>query len=156
MPYKFLKILLFIPILFFIQNCGYQPLLSGKFQKFSINSFEITGDKKLGRILANKFNKIKGEQNTLTLKINASKLREISTKSATGSTTEYNVKISFDIEAVSDFDNKSIFLKTFSENRTLKASTLHVDTLNREKTIIQDIVNTINDELTRQLNLIYK
>tara|TARA_B100000586_G_scaffold269190_1_gene247397 strand:- start:2046 stop:2516 length:471 start_codon:yes stop_codon:yes gene_type:complete len=155
MFHKFLKILFVLSVLSLAQNCGYQPLLSEKNQKFSIDNFSITGDKKLGRILANKFNKIENAENKLTLKINAIKTREISSKSTTGSTTEYNIKIDFNIEAISDLDNKSIFSKTFSESSTFKASTLHVDTLNREKKIIESVINTINDELTRQLNLIY-
>ena len=97
MFHKFLKILFVLSVLSLAQNCGYQPLLSEKNQKFSIDNFSITGDKKLGRILANKFNKIENAENKLTLKINAIKTREISSKSTTGSTTEYNIKIDFNI-----------------------------------------------------------
>ena len=155
MFHKFLKILFVLSILILTQNCGYQPLLSEKYQKFSINHFSITGDRKLGQILANKFNKVENAQNILMLKINANKKREISSKSATGAATEYNLKINFDVEAISNLDGKSIISKTFSESSSFKASTLHVDTLNREKKITQDIINIITNELTRQLNLIY-
>ena len=155
MIHKFLKIFFVFCISSLILGCGYQPLLSGKYQKFSIDNFDITGDKKLGRTLANKFNQIKSTENALTLKINSTKKRDISSKSATGSTTEYNLKIIFDIQAISNSNNKEIFSKTFSESTTFKASTLHVDTLNREKKIVEDIVSTIEEDLMRQLNLIY-
>ena len=155
MFHKLLKILFVLSVLSLTQNCGYQPLLSGKYQKFSISNFSITGDKKLGQTLANKFNKVESAKNILTLNINASKKRDVSNKSATGAATEYNLKINFDIEVISNLDGKSVFSKTFSENSSFKASTLHVDTLNREKKIIEDIIGTINNELTRQLNLIY-
>jgi len=155
MFHKFLKILFVLSVLSLTQNCGYQPLLSEKYQKFSINDFNITGDRKLGRILANEFNKVKNAQNTLTLNINADKKRQVSSKSSTGTITEYNLRINFNIEVISSLDGKSVFLKTFSENSSFKASTLHVDTLNREKKIIQDIVSSISNELTRELSLIY-
>ena len=155
MFHKFLKILFVLSVLSLTQNCGYQPLLSEKNQKFNINNFSITGDRKLGRILANKFNKVKNAQNTLTLNINADKKRQVSSKSSTGTITEYNLKINFNIEVISSLDGKSVFLKTFSENSSFKASTLHVDTLSREKKIIQDIVSSISNELTRELSLIY-
>ena len=35
-----------LSILSLTQNCGYQPLLSEKYQKFSIDDFNITGDRK--------------------------------------------------------------------------------------------------------------
>ena len=155
MFHKFLKILFVLSVLSLTQNCGYQPLLSEKHQKFSINNFGITGDRKLGQILANKFNKFKNAQNILMLNINASKKRKISSKSATGSATEYNLQINFDIEVISNLDGKSVFSKTFSENSSFKASTLHVDTLNREKKIIQNIIIAVSNELTRELSLIY-
>ena len=155
MFHKFLKILFVLSVLSLAQNCGYQPLLSEKNQKFSINNFIITGDKKLGQTLANKFSKIKNAQNILMLKINASKKKEISSKNTTGAATEYILKINFDIEAISSLDGKSFFSKTFSENSSFKASTLHLDTLNREKKIIQNMVSAISNELTRQLSLIY-
>ena len=59
MFHKFLKILFVLSVLSLTQNCGYQPLLSEKNQKFNINNFSITGDRKLGQTLANKFTKVK-------------------------------------------------------------------------------------------------
>jgi len=45
MPSKLLKILLALSLLILIQNCGYQPLLTEKYQKFNINTFDISGNK---------------------------------------------------------------------------------------------------------------
>ena len=71
MNIKYFKNLLFFIIFILISNCGYQPLLTDKNQFFSVNSFNILGDKKLGQALANKFNKIEAAENNLTLEIKA-------------------------------------------------------------------------------------
>tara|TARA_B100000945_G_C20259810_1_gene538720 strand:+ start:6 stop:464 length:459 start_codon:yes stop_codon:yes gene_type:complete len=149
-----LKFLPFFIIFIFFQGCGYQPILSEKNQKFSINNFLITGDKKLGQTLANKIYRVEGAENILEVGIFATKKREVSAKSAKGSVKEYNLAIKFQIDVFTEA-NEKVFSKLFSQHQTLKASTLHVDTLNREKKIINDMVNEIREELLLQLNLIY-
>ena len=62
---KFLKILFSLLLLISVQNCGYQPLLTEKYQKFNINTFNISGDKKLGQMLTNRFVEVKDAENEL-------------------------------------------------------------------------------------------
>ena len=155
-----LKFLPFFIIFIFFQGCGYQPILSEKNQKFSINNFLITGDKKLGQTLANKIYRVEGAENILEVGIFATKKREVSAKSAKGSVKEYNFPRQIAFNVIPQIDvfteaNEKVFSKLFSQHQTLKASTLHVDTLNREKKIINDMVNEIREELLLQLNLIY-
>ena len=52
--YKTLLCLYFILFLSFLSSCGYQPLLNESSKKFSIKSFNIEGNKRLGQILKNK------------------------------------------------------------------------------------------------------
>ena len=62
---KFLKILFSLLILILLQNCGFEPLLTEKYQKFNINTFDISGDKKLGQMLVNRFVETKNAKNEL-------------------------------------------------------------------------------------------
>lgn len=156
MTYKFLKILLFLSLLFFVQNCGYQPLLTEQYQKFTVTQFNITGDRKLGQQLANKFGKIEGVKNNVIFNINATKQKGISSRSSSGTILEYNLNLNFLLEVVSRLDNKKVFKKNFSETSSYKASDVHLDTLNRERKIIDDMVKNISNQITTQLNLIYK
>ena len=59
---KFIKILTLLSLFFIFQGCGYQPLLSEKYKKFSVNNFNIEGDRKLGQSLANNFSKIENAE----------------------------------------------------------------------------------------------
>ena len=55
MSNKFIKITLILFVIISLKHCGYQPLLTDKYQKFDIVAFDLTGDKKLGQMLANRF-----------------------------------------------------------------------------------------------------
>tara|TARA_Y100001970_G_C14127573_1_gene799842 strand:- start:124 stop:597 length:474 start_codon:yes stop_codon:yes gene_type:complete len=150
-----IKIFLVLPLIF-LQSCGYQPLLTDKYQNFSVNNFIITGDKKLGQELGNNFTKIEGSKNNLSFNINSTKKRTISNKSSTGSAIEYNIDINIALIVKSEPSGVEIFKNSFSENRTYKASNLHIDSLNREKKIIRDLIKTIAEKIKIQLHLIYR
>ena len=156
MTYKFLKILLFLSLLLFVQNCGYQPLLTEQYQKFTVTQFNIVGDRKLGQKLANKFAEIEGVKNSVIFNIDANKQKGISSRSSAGTILEYSLNLNFTLEVVSRLDNKKVFKKQFSETSSYKASDVHLNTLNRERKIIDNMIKNISDQITTQLNLIYK
>ena len=95
---KKIRILFSLCAIIFLFSCGYQPILTETYQKFSISSFEIEGDKKLGQSLINRFGKIENAKNQLVFKINSSKKREISSKSSAGEVLEYTVTINIDVD----------------------------------------------------------
>tara|TARA_B100001996_G_C18650295_1_gene589143 strand:+ start:371 stop:841 length:471 start_codon:yes stop_codon:yes gene_type:complete len=156
MFHKFLKVLFLLSLLGLYQGCGYQPLLTEKYQKFSVKNFNIDGDKKLGQILANNFNKIENSENDLIFNIKATKKKDVSSRSSIGTATEYTVNVSFNLNVVSENNNEKIFSQNFSQNGTYKASTLHIDTLRREKKIVDNIIKNIAEQITNRLNTIYK
>ena len=88
--------------------------------------------------------------------IHSTKTRGVSNRSASGSALEYNLNIVFELEAISSSTNEVIFKKSFSEKSSYKASNLHINTLNREKKIIDNTVNNIADQITTQLNLVFR
>ncbi len=156
MPSKFLKILLALSLLILIQNCGYQPLLTEKYQKFNINTFDISGNKKLGQILANRFIEFKDSENQLLCKINIEKSREVSNKDSAGKVLEYSLGVNINLEALSTLDGSSILRKSYSQKRSYKASKFYIDTLSREKIITDDLLKSIANQITNDLNLAYK
>ncbi len=94
---KFLKILFALLVLISVQNCNYQPLLTTKYQKFNINTFDISGDKKLGQMLTNRFVEFKDSENQLLCKINIERNREISNKDDSGKVIEYSLDINLNL-----------------------------------------------------------
>ena len=153
---KFLKILFALLVLISVQNCNYQPLLTTKYQKFNINTFDISGDKKLGQMLANRFVEFKDSENQLMCKINIEKNREISNKDSAGKVLEYSLGVNINLEALSTLDGSSILRKSYSQKRSYKASKFYIDTLSREKIIADNLIKSIANQIISDLNLIYK
>ena len=115
---KFLKIILLFSVFALNQGCGYQPLLSEKNQKFSLNNSVVSGDKKLGQALVNKFNKLEGAQNNLLFDIKAIKKRDITNRNSAGSASEYSINVVFNLTVISELNRDKILNKTFSQRST--------------------------------------
>jgi len=153
--YKTLLCFYFILFLSFLSSCGYQSLLNENSKKFGIKSFNIEGNKRLGQILKNNFANSRNKSNNLILDINARKNRSIAHKDSTGKITEYNLKISFDLIAIESVSRKKILSKTFTLSSNYKSSNLYLDTLNREKKIINELAERIATQILTDLNLAY-
>ena len=153
--YKNLLCFYFILFLSFLSSCGYQSLLNENSKKFGIKGFNIEGNKRLAQILKNNLIAPKNESNNLILDIYAEKNRSIVHKDSTGKITEYNLKINFDLTAIESISRRKILSKTFTLDRNYKASDLYLDTLNREKKLINELTETIATQILTNLSLAY-
>ncbi len=142
-------------IFMFLSSCGYQPLLKDKSQKFSIDQVNLIGDRKLGQRLSNRFQKIDNVKNNLIVEIKSSKKKEISSRSSAGVAAEYSMSLNFDLK-VTDYSGSIILENNFSESGSYKASELYINTLNRERKIVDNMIKTIAERISTQLSLIYQ
>jgi hypothetical protein len=154
--YKTLLCFYFILFLSFLLSCGYQPLLNENSKNFSIKSFNIEGNKRLAQILKNNLISSRNKSDNLILNINARKNRSIAHKNSTGKITEYNLKISFDLTAIESVSRIQVLSKTFTLDGNYKASDLYSDTLNREKKITNELIETIATQILTDLSLAYE
>ena len=154
--YKTLLCFYFVLFLSFLSSCGYQSLLNENSKKFGIKSFNIEGNKRLAYILKNHFVSSKNKSNNLILDINARKNRSIVHKDSTGKITEYNLQISFDLIATESVSRREVLSKTFTLGGNYKAADLYSDTLNREKKIINELIEVIAAQILIDLSLAYK
>jgi hypothetical protein len=154
--YKTLLCFYFILFLSFLSSCGYQSLLNENSKKFGIKSFNIEGNKRLAQILKNNLVSSKNKSNNLILDINARKNRSIVHKDSTGKITEYNLQISFDLIATESVSRREVLSKTFTLGGNYKAADLYSDTLNREKKIINELIEVIAAQILIDLSLAYK
>ena len=156
--YKTLLCSFFLLFLSFLSSCGYQSLLNENSKKISIKSFNIEGNKKLAQILKNNLvsSRSRDKSNNLTLDINARKNRSIVHKDSTGKIIEYNLRISFDLTATESVSQKKVLSKTFTLDRNYKASNLYIDTINIEKKIINELIESIATQILTTLSLAYE
>ena len=153
--YKILSCFYFILFLSFLSSCGYQSLLNENSKKFGIKSFNIEGNKRVAQILKNNLVSSRSKSNNLTLDINAKKNRSIAHKDSSGKITEYNLKISFDLTATESVSRKKVLSKIFTLDGNYKASDLYIDTLNREKKIINELTERTATQILTDLSLAY-
>ena len=153
--YKTLLCFYFILFLSFLSSCGYQSLSNENSKKFGIKNFNIQGNKRLAQILKNNLISSRNKSNNLILDINAKKNSSITHKDSTGKIIEYNLKISFDLTATESVSRKKILSKTFALDSNYKASDLYLDTLNREKKLINELTETIATQILTNLSLAY-
>tara|TARA_B100001175_G_scaffold279968_1_gene257480 strand:- start:1058 stop:1516 length:459 start_codon:yes stop_codon:yes gene_type:complete len=107
-------------LLFFISSCGYSPIYSNKNSNFSISQLSTSGNNKLNRIIRGKlatfedFNAAKH----LTVKINTSLEKKVSSKDTKGNPKTYRINLRSDIK-VQDSKGKEknkLFLKSVDYN----------------------------------------
>ena len=154
--YKTLLCFYCIVFLSFLSSCGYQSLSNENSKKFGIKNFNIQGNKRLAQILKNNLVSSRNKSNNLILDINAKKNRSITHKDSTGKIIEYNLKISFDLTATESISRKKVLSKTFTLDGNYKASDLYTDTLNREKKIVNELIESIASQILIDLSLAYE
>jgi len=154
--YKFNKIFFLLLTSCFLLSCGYEPILNKENQKFTITKFILEGNKRLGGLLKNNLITTKKEENSLTLTIKSNKKTNIVDKSQTGKILKYGVTVNFDITSVSNIDNKIIFSKVYSRQQSYRASDVYLDTLNSEKEVVKNMIESVANEIQIELNSIYQ
>jgi len=145
------KILTASFVLFMITACGYNVIDQNYSKKINIVETNITGDKRIAYLIRNKFFKNdKVNDKSVKLDLVIKKIKQIEEKNINNEITKYKVIISVNVNFYLIKDNKSDeFL--ISENGIYNVSERYSDTLNSEKTLIKNIVNSISDKIIKTL-----
>ena len=145
------KILTASFVLFMITACGYNVIDQNYSKKINIVETNITGDKRIAYLIRNKFFKNdKVNDKSVKLDLVIKKIKQIEEKNINNEITKYKVIISVNVNFYLIKDNKSDeFL--ISENGIYNVSERYSETLNSEKTLIKNIVNSISDKIIKTL-----
>ena len=154
---KNLKLLNFFILFSFtiiLFGCGYEPLLGEKYQIYGIEKTNVTGDRRLGQILINNLTVSKTKEKKAILNVNASKAKSVSDRSKAGKIKEYTVDVSFDVELLDSGNRNVLVKKQYIRSGTYNASVLHLDTLNSEKKIVNNLTKSVAEQIMNELGLI--
>ena len=145
------KIITISLLLFVITACGYNVVDQNYSKKINIVETNITGDKRIAYLIRNKFFKSdKINDKSVKLDLAIKKNKQIEEKNINNEITKYKVIISVKVNFYLINDNKSDeFL--ISENGIYNVSERYSETLNSEKTLIKNIVNSISDKIIKTL-----
>tara|TARA_Y100000768_G_C23561088_1_gene488204 strand:- start:61 stop:525 length:465 start_codon:yes stop_codon:yes gene_type:complete len=140
-----------IIISLFIFSCGFK--VANLNNSFSITEILTEGNKSINFKIKNKIkvNSIKDDKKRIILTINTKKQKSVKEKNITNQITKYQIEVSASVKFKSyddDINGSFIVKKTGDYNVSSKYS----DTLNREKKIIDSLVEKISDEIMDNLS----
>ena len=146
-----IKIITTSIFLFIITACGYNVVDQNYSKKINIVETNITGDKRIAYLIRNKFFKSeKIDDKSVKLDLIIKKIKQIEEKNISNEITKYKVVISVKVNFYLIEDSKSgEFL--VSTNGIYSVSERYSETLNSEKTLIKNIVNSISDKIVETL-----
>ena len=132
-----------------LTSCSYSPIFSEKNYNFEINEIVLTGEKDINKILREKFNRIKNNQNLqkkeYKLLINSKKERNIVSKNSKGDPLKFELIITVQYEII--FNENLILKKTIEKNNIYNNDSDLFKLEQSEKIIIDNISGNISDNI---------
>ena len=132
-----------------LTSCSYNPIFSEKNYNFEINEIVLTGEKDINKILREKFNRIKNNQNLekkeYKLLINSKKERNIVSKNSKGDPLKFELIITVQYEII--FNENLILKKTIEKNNIYNNDSDLFKLEQSEKIIIDNISGNISDKI---------
>ena len=154
-PSKLIKIFFYIISLNLLISCGYQPLLNEGNQKYSIIKFTLDGNKRLGSLLKGNLITTLKEENSIILNIRSTKKTNVADKSISGKILTYELILNFELNGKDKNDN-ILFSKVYTKKQTYGASNIYLNTINNEKKVVENLIETVASEIQIDLNAVYQ
>jgi len=144
----FLIISLFLFI--YINACsGYKPIFSSSNFEFKIADYSINGNKKLGNKIYSKLhnisqsNKNNPDAQSIKMSINTSVDKLATAKDSSGKILEYKINLNINIIIYNFLTDKEILNQNFNNYSSYKVQDQHSETLKLENKIIENLIDTI-------------
>ena len=146
---KILAKFVLVFIILGLTSCSYSPIFSEKNYNFDINEIVLKGEKDINKILREKFNRIKDNQNLekkeYKLLINSKKERNIISKNSKGDPLKFELIITVQYEII--LDENLILKKTIEKNNIYNNDSDLFKLEQSEKIIIDNISGNISDKI---------
>ena len=145
------KLIQIIFIFFFINACGFQPLLA-KSNNFSFNNLDVSGDKDVSGKIKKSLIKFKDENSQINLRIINSLNKNIISKNEKGDPEVFliNLKVEILVKDGQDLKTKKIFRKNLTYNNKSNKFKLK----QYEKKLITNLIDNISYDILNFLNSI--
>ena len=146
------KKIIFISLIFFLNNCGFTPIyLNNTDVNFSIEQIDYLGDRELNNFLKINLNKYKNIQsdNKIFIEVNSSYEKIILSKDGAGKVTNYQLlaNVIFLIKPI----NKEIII---TEKIIMDSKTDKFEEDRYERTIKQNFASSVSNKLRSELTII--
>ena len=148
-----------ITLFFIISSCaGYEPIFGSKNLSFKISSYTIEGDKKLGNKIYSKLNDIskssKNNENSrlIDVKINILQNKIATSKNSSGKILEYTVTLASTISIKDALTDEILVYESSNTSTKYKIEDQYSETINSERTAIENLLNSMYQKLLINLS----
>ena len=131
--------------LLFLTNCGYQAVLNNQNYQFSINVNKINGDQKINSLIINRLKQLEKNEKKYNLSLTSNKEKLIISKDSKGDPSIFEIKIN--VNYVVKKDGEILISNKINKKTTYNNITDKFELENYEKTIINNLVSEISDNI---------
>ena len=146
------KKIILICCLFFLTNCGYNPLYSSKNSSdILINKIETAGEKKINRQILSllSLDEVGELENSYILNINTKKNKRIVSKDKQGNASVYNLNL--EINILLNKDNQKV-AKTFTSDFSYNTQKNKFELSREENKILNNLVESMVEKIILFIN----
>ena len=147
------KKIILICCLFFLTNCGYNPLYSSKNSSdILINKIETAGEKKINRQILSllSLDEVGELENSYILNISTKKNKRIVSKDKQGNASVYNLNLEVNILLIKD-DQK--VAKTFTSDFSYNTQKNKFELSREENKILNNLVESMVEKIILFINM---
>ena len=140
------------------QCSGYKPIFQSANLNFEIADYSLSGEKILANKIYSKLNNLSnskkntGDRRNVNVLIDVKKDKNATAKSSSGKILEYKIALNIKVEVNDFLTNSSILNKGYSSSLNYKIQDKFSDTLKLENQSIDNLLNTIYQELLIDLS----
>ena len=131
--------------LLLLTNCGYQTVLNNQNYQFSINVNKINGDQKINSLIINRLKQLEKNEKIYNLNLTSNKEKLIISKDSKGDPSIFEIKIN--VNYVVKKDEEILISNKINKKTTYNNITDKFELENYEKTIINNLVSEISDNI---------
>jgi len=143
---------IFILFLFFLSSCGYKAVLNNQNYQFSINVDKINGDRKINSQIINNFRQLGKNENRYDLNLSSNKERIIVSKDSKGDPSIFELKVN--VNYIVSKEGENLINNKISKKTTYNNITDKFELESYEKTIIDNLVSEISDNIILSISII--
>ena len=148
-----LRKLFIITLLIILNSCGFKVVNQNYFKDYRLIEINVTGDSRISYLIKNhlKF----GDNNSkksIKLDIKTTNIKQISERNIQNEITKYNISITAKVNFYFLEDGISGEFQ-ISKERNYDVSDSYSTTLTREKSVIENLVKDISDQIIKNLQV---
>tara|TARA_B100001741_G_scaffold309600_1_gene307503 strand:+ start:676 stop:1134 length:459 start_codon:yes stop_codon:yes gene_type:complete len=147
-----IKIYTLILLLFFLTNCGYKAVLNNQNYKFAINVDKINGDQEINSSIINNFKQLDENEGEYNLTLTSNKEKLIISKDSKGDPSIFEIKIN--VNYIVKKEEKILISNNINKKTTYNNITDKFELENYEKTIINNLVSEISENIMLSISKI--